>query len=241
MRNMDDIGKKEKVIYIGPDKDEVRKFETKRNGRLIVKFLFGSTSMIFIALTILSLSIMNGDAFSKFVGGSFYNIDDFLNGVVGPQFSYLVAYLLGAIMLMGPLDYYARYNLADMIIILAITFFLLGIFIGRMFKNPLWAFFGGLAVMIGFNIMVYSAISLIEYFLNSMGAFPLPITDIVKGMIVGMFDQESFELLLIISSVENGTFLGLCSLFWAIALSGGRKKKEFDILNGCDAGDICKL
>lgn len=233
--------RKEKIILVGQDEETEKKTSMARNGRLIVKFLFGSTSMILIALSILSMAIINGDALSRFAGGALYNFNGFLINILGQQFAFLAAYLVSAIMLMGPLHYYAEYNLTDMLVIMMLTFFILGVFIARMFKNPIWSFFGGMATMIGFDIMVYAGINVISYTVSSMLNVQYPIDSLIEGLVTGAYNTDSFEMLLVISAVENGAFLGLCSFFWSAAIYGNKGKKGLDTAISCNGGGICEI
>lgn len=212
---------------------------TARNAKKLVKLIFGSYSIILIALNLLSLAVSNGDLFADFTGGVVINLNDFVADNFGGLASYLSSLIASAIIFMGPIHYYAEFNRVNIIVVLIITYCLTGLALGRMFKHPAWGFMSGFAVMGSFTLTLTLLVSALDYVSASSG-IPLSVSSFIYPVFEGIFGM-SMDSLYFYSIIENGAFLGIFSMFWAVVFSPRKKLDGFDIGIECDQGGICKI
>ena len=193
-----------------------------------------------IALNLLSLAVVNGDLLSDFTGGFIINFGEFSTEQFGGFLSYLSSMLVSAIVFTGPLHYYVEWNRMSIIIILIITFFFTGFVLGKMFKHPLWALASGFAVMGSFMITLNVIMYTLDYVATSSMELPFNISEMMYSAIKGTFDMD-LDVLYTYTILENGSFLGISSMFWAVILSPSKKSNTMNISMFCDDGDFCKV
>lgn len=209
------------------------------NARKLVKLVFGSYTIILIALNLLALAVSNGDLFADFTGGLVINLDEFLSETVGGMVSYLSSLVISAFIFVGPLHYYAVMDRVSIIIVLLITYCLTSLALGRMFKHPAWGFVSGFAVMASFVITISLLVNALDYIAGSFG-LPVSLSTFIYPVFEGMFGMD-VETLFMYSILENGAFMGAFAMFWGAAFSPEKKNDMVDIGFDCDRGDICKV
>jgi hypothetical protein len=205
--------------------------------RKLLKLLFGSQSIMFIAIGVMSLAVLNGDAMRYFTSDLILGFNDLLLDIM-PEFAYPVSMVIGAMIIIGPAHYYAKYDMVELIIILFIVFFITGMFLGRMFKHPLWAFASGFIVMASFVFSLLGIIAIIDYL--SVQTIGISIQDFVFSMMEGVFEDQ-METLFIYTVLENGAILGLCGALWGAIFMPGKKGDGLSISMDCVDGGICKI
>ena len=213
---------------------------TIKNVKKIVKLIFGSYAIIFIALSAMSLAVLNGDLLDDFTGGFIINFGDFATDTMGDFLSYLASLLVSAVVFMGPLHYYAEWNRVSIIIILLITYCLTGLALGKMFKHPGWAFLSGFAVMGSFMITLTILVTGIDYFAAGSLGLTFPLSNMVYSFLEGLFGMN-LQTLAFYSIVENGAFLGVFSMLGGVIFSPKKKANGFDVGLDCSEGNICKI
>lgn len=205
--------------------------------RKILKLLFGSQSVMMAGIGLMALAVLNGDAFSSFTGGLVVNLNEFLTDFL-PSFAYPVSLILAGLMLMAPVHYYVSYNITDVLIMIIIVYFFIGLLLGRMFRHPLWAFLGGIIVMASFMITISSLISIMDYIAQEM--FSVGISNVIYGFFEGMFATD-ITVLFTLSVIENGVLIGIFGAFWGVILMPKNKRDGFFPFSKCGEGDICKV
>ena len=205
--------------------------------RKLLKLVFGSQSIMIIAIGLMTMAVLNGDVMRYFTNGAIINFNDLLASIL-PGFSYPLAMVVSAMILIGPLQYYVLNNMIEMIIVIVIVFLFTGFFLGRMFKHPLWAFISGFIVMASFIFSVLGIVSLIDYFATQ--AIGISVRDLIFGIMEGIFDAP-IESLFIYTVLENGGLLGLCGAMWGSMFMPGRKNEDMVLSLECSDDGICKV
>lgn len=205
--------------------------------RKIIKLLFGSQSIMFIAIGVMTLAVLNGDAMRYFTSGLIVDFNDLLLYIM-PEFAYPVAMVISAMIIVGPAHYYAQYEMTELIIILIIVFLITGFFLGRMFRHPAWAFASGFIVMASFVFSFLAIVSVLDYISAQM--IGISIKDFVFNIMAGIFDSP-VESLFIYTVLENGAILGVCGALWGAMFMSGKKNDGISISMNCDDGALCKI
>jgi hypothetical protein len=186
----------------------------------------------------MALSVLNGNAFESFTSGLFIDMGELLKE--SGAFAYPLAMLIAGVIFLGPMHYYAMQNALDVIIILLIVYLFSGFILGRMFKHPLWAFIAGIVVMVSFCIMLTSIIGIIDYIGGNIAALPMSIGNLIYSIIDGVFGMD-ITTLAMMTSLENGSILGLFGAMWGAVIMPS-KNKDFSTGNVlCDDDEFCKI
>jgi len=205
--------------------------------RKLLKLVFGSQSIMFIAIGVMTLAVLNGDAMRYFTSGAILDLNDFLNMVM-PGFSYPIAMIVSGMVIIGPIHYYVEYGMIEMIIILIIVFLITGFFLGRMFKHPIWAFASGFIVMGSFVISILGLVSIVDYLGNEM--IGMSISGFIYSIFEGIFSMP-MESVFLYSALENGALLGFCGAIWGSVFMPGKKNDGVSISMDCIDGGLCKI
>ena len=204
----------------------------------LLKLLFGSYGIITAALSLMALSVLNGNAFESFTSGLFVDMGELLKA--SGDFAYPISMLIAGVIFLGPMHYYAMQNALDVIIILLIVYLFSGFILGRMFKHPLWAFIAGIVVMVSFCIMLTSIIGIIDYVAGNVVSLPMSISGLIYAIIDGVFDMDIMTLAMM-TSIENGSILGVFGALWGAVVMPS-KNKDFSAGNiMCDDDAFCKV
>jgi hypothetical protein len=232
---------KDKAVAVFGDEGSIGKRTTPPNpvhyARMMLKLLFGSQSIMFIAITIMSFAVLNGDAMQYFTNGAIINFNDFLTAII-PSFAYVASLLIATTILVGPIHYYLEFNMTEMIIILIIVFLFTSFFLGRMFKHPLWAFASGFIVMTSFVAIISIGISFIDTFATQMTGFS--IKGLIFGLIEGVFGEQ-IPNLFFYTIFENGAVLGVFAAFWGSIFMPRERSGMTGVAVTCNDGDLCKI
>ena len=207
------------------------------HARRLVKLVFGSQSIMFIAVGLMTLAVLNGDIMRYFTNGALINFNELLLHFM-PEFAYPIAMIVSGIIIIGPAHYYAAHGMIEMIIIILIVFIFTGFFLGHMFKHPLWAFASGFIVMISFIFSILGIVSIIDYIATQ--TVGMSISSFIYGMMAGIFESP-IESLFIYTILENGAVLGICGAMWGSVFMQGNKSDSVSISMECADNGICEI
>lgn len=184
----------------------------------IGKSLRSASSVISVLLTITALTTMYGNLIDRvtsnlFVGSS--DIIQLLDELFG-GLSILAGYLFGALILIGPMDYWISVSEGfDFNLILTILFFYLisSVSIGYIMRksHPIGAFIMGIVTMAYFNYGVYTILYALSY-IPQLGS---ALTIILNGIVGGIYGSDINFFFLLRGTLENGVIMGIFGAFWA--------------------------
>jgi len=210
--------------------------------KMLFKIIFSLTSIMFFMIQVASFSVYYGGLADWSTNNAFVNINDILQE---SQFGWWASYVIGGMIMIGPLDYYITMsdvngNYSLILTIIGIMF-VSSIMIGLHMKHyhPIGGFLLGFLSIAFFNIVIYLSITSGSTLLSKYGIDPSMMNNIqsvITSVLQGIY-HEDISSMLFRGIFINGLVMGIFGSFWtAVFMPSKASKKPKLIKVKCNDG-----
>lgn len=224
--------------------------------KLLGRVISSVSTIIGFLFTVTIIALQRGNLLDRFTNNLFVHSGSFFQAIAveSGTLSYFISAIIACAILIGPIDYFAGFNLftmqptiggnMDLVISMLLLYFISAIMIGWVMRanGALGGFLLGFLTIFVLNMLVYITLHytsvVLSYAIPELTPFADQISSIIDALLSGVYGEDTTAFI-IRGTLLNGTVLGTFGAFFT-AIFMPSKHKEIDIALECDpAKDFC--